>query len=79
MIWFWGSVGFWLAAWAFNAWLARQKVARGRAVRLFIPALFGVTLLILWEGVVRGLKVTVEPGADVLGVFVFVPPAGGHQ
>ena len=57
MIWFWGSVGFWLAAWAFNAWLARQKVARGRAVRLFIPALFGVTLLILWEGVVRGLKV----------------------
>ena len=29
--------------------------------------------------VVRGLKVTVEPGADVLGVFVFVPPAGGHQ
>ncbi len=29
--------------------------------------------------VVRGLKVTVEPGADVLGVFVFVPPAGGGQ
>lgn len=29
--------------------------------------------------VVRGLKVTVEPGADVLGVFVFVPPAGGEQ
>lgn len=29
--------------------------------------------------VVRGLKVTVEPGADVLGVFVFVPPAGGGK
>lgn len=29
--------------------------------------------------VVRGLTVTVEPGADVLGVFVYVPPAGGHQ
>ena len=27
--------------------------------------------------VVRGLTVTVEPGADVLGVFVYVPPAGG--
>ena len=26
--------------------------------------------------VVRGLKVNVEPGADVLGVFVFVPPTG---
>lgn len=29
--------------------------------------------------VVRGLTVTVEPGADVLGVFVYVPPAGGVQ
>ncbi|WP_040815990.1 helicase-related protein [Nocardia concava] len=27
--------------------------------------------------IVRGLKVTVEPSADVLGVFVFVPPVGG--
>ncbi|NMN99778.1 DEAD/DEAH box helicase [Gordonia sp. TBRC 11910] len=25
--------------------------------------------------IVRGLKVTAEPGADILGVFVFVPPA----
>jgi superfamily II DNA or RNA helicase len=29
--------------------------------------------------VVRGLKVTVEPMADVLGVFVFVPPTGGAR
>ena len=29
--------------------------------------------------IVRGLKVTVEPGADVLGVYVFVPPAGANQ
>lgn len=29
--------------------------------------------------VVRGLKVTVEPVADVLGVFVFVPPTGGGK
>jgi superfamily II DNA or RNA helicase len=29
--------------------------------------------------VVRGLTVTVEPGADVLGVFVYVPPAGGDK
>jgi superfamily II DNA or RNA helicase len=27
--------------------------------------------------IVRGLKVTVEPGADILGVFVYIPPAGG--
>lgn len=29
--------------------------------------------------IVRGLRVTVEPGADVLGVFVFVPPAGATK
>lgn len=29
--------------------------------------------------VVRGLKVTVEPGADILGVFVYVPPARGDK
>jgi hypothetical protein len=29
--------------------------------------------------IVRGLKVDVEPTADILGVFVFVPPAGGAQ
>ncbi|WP_454198092.1 helicase-related protein [Nocardia sp. Marseille-Q1738] len=29
--------------------------------------------------IVRGLKVTVEPSADVLGVFVFIPPVGGAQ
>lgn len=28
--------------------------------------------------VVRGLKVTVEPGGDILGVFVYVPPAGAN-
>lgn len=28
--------------------------------------------------IVRGLKVSVEPKPDVLGVFVFVPPAGGR-
>lgn len=57
MSWLWGAILFWLAAWAFNVWLANRKVARRRAVRLFIPALFGVTLLILWEGTVRGLGV----------------------
>ncbi|MCV2871211.1 ABC transporter permease [Defluviimonas sp. WL0050] len=57
MSWLWGAILFWLAAWGFNAWLARQPVAKTRAVRLFVPALFGVTLLILWEGIVRGLNV----------------------
>lgn len=52
-----GAILFWLAAWAFNSWLAAHH-GRARAVRAFIPTLFGVTLLILWEGMVRGLEVS---------------------
>jgi len=57
MIWFWAGIGFWLAAWGLNGWLARSPLAARRGVRLFIPALFGLTVLVLWQGVVRGLGV----------------------
>ncbi|MFN3281450.1 MAG: ABC transporter permease [Tabrizicola sp.] len=57
MTWFWGAIVFWLAAWGVNAWLSGRPVARTRGVKLFIPALFGVTVLVLWEGTVRGLGV----------------------
>lgn len=56
MSWFWGAILFWLAAWALNLRLAARAGGRG-AVRLAVPALFGITLLVLWEGTVRGLKV----------------------
>ena len=47
---------FWLATWVLNARLA---LASGhRAVRLAVPLLFGITLLVVWEGVVRGLAVS---------------------
>ena len=55
-----GAIGFWLAAWALNAWLARQtpKGAAGRrALGLAVPAIFGLTLLVLWEGITRGANV----------------------
>jgi NitT/TauT family transport system permease protein len=54
------AILFWLAAWALNEWLVRQtpssKLA-DRAIRLGVPVLFGVSLLVLWEGFVRGLHV----------------------
>ncbi|WP_343079515.1 ABC transporter permease [Ostreiculturibacter nitratireducens] len=56
MSWLLGAIVFWLAAWALNARLAREA-GRSRLVRALIPALFGVTLLVLWEGAVRGLNV----------------------
>ena len=55
-----GAIAFWLAAWATNEWLVRRKfrnVPANRAVRLAVPLLFGVSILVLWEGVVRGFNV----------------------
>ncbi len=51
-----GVIVFWLAAWALNVWLA-NRYPKSRAVRFFVPALFGVTLLILWEGIARGADI----------------------
>jgi NitT/TauT family transport system permease protein len=48
------AVAFWLGAWALNIRLAR---ARARWTRLAVPALFGAALLVLWEGITRGLNV----------------------
>lgn len=44
----------WGAAWALNAWLANS----GRRIAQFlVPALFGITLILMWELIVRGLEV----------------------
>jgi len=69
MIWLWGAVLFWVAAWGFNVWAAGQGFAQNRLWRIVIPALFGVTLLILWEGVVRGLQVApvILPAPSAIG------------
>ena len=48
------AIAAWLAGWAANIWLARQA---GRPARLLVPAIFGVSLLVIWEGLVRGLEV----------------------
>lgn len=56
MIWFWGAILFWLAALAFNIHTAKRHGNEPWA-RLLIPAVFGVTVLVLWEGIVRGLGV----------------------
>ncbi len=55
-----GAVVFWLSAWAINEWLVRLKpagVAGARAIGLAVPFLFGVSLLVLWEGITRGFHV----------------------
>ena len=52
--WVIGSLLFWLLAWALNVRLATRRDAW---VRFFVPALFGITVLILWEGMVKGFGI----------------------
>ncbi|MEM6728908.1 MAG: ABC transporter permease, partial [Pseudomonadota bacterium] len=58
MIWLWGALAFWAVAWAFNAWLANSRFRTTLAVRIAIPIIFGITLLVVWEGLVRAFDVS---------------------
>jgi NitT/TauT family transport system permease protein len=51
-----GAFVFWIAAWGANVLLSRRGL-KG-PMRLVPPVLFGVTLLVLWELLVRGLAVS---------------------
>ncbi len=48
------ALAAWAGAWATNLWLSRRP---GRAPALLVPALFGLTVLVLWQGIVRGFEV----------------------
>ncbi len=49
------ALAFWLAAWAANVWLSRSQ--RGGWAEFVVPALFGVSILVLWEGITRGFNI----------------------
>ncbi|MES2336043.1 MAG: ABC transporter permease [Pseudomonadota bacterium] len=53
----WIALIIWLAAWALNVWLAGRAVQGARAGKLLVPLIFGAAVLVLWEGLVRGLGV----------------------
>lgn len=46
----------WLVGWLTNVWLARQP--KSRATSLAVPVIFGVTLILIWESVVRGVGIS---------------------
>ena len=48
----------WLALWALNVAIARSRFSRTTAARVAVPVIFGISLLILWQGLVRGLGVS---------------------
>ncbi|MFZ7089996.1 ABC transporter permease [Primorskyibacter sp. 2E233] len=45
----------WAAAFAVNLWLVRRG---GRAAAYLVPVIFGLTILFIWEGMVRGLNIS---------------------
>lgn len=62
----------WGTGWFINAQLANSAAARGRFVQLLIPLIFGLTLLIMWELLVRLLDVSpiiLPPPTAIVGRF----------
>lgn len=55
--WIVAALAVWLLSWWANARLANGPGRRSAAVRLLVPAIFGATLLFVWEALVRGLGV----------------------
>ena len=54
------AIIFWLGAWMLNERLVRLKprpIAVQRLISIIVPVIFGITLLVLWEGIVRGFNV----------------------
>ena len=48
---------FWLGAWALNVAIARSALSHTRAARVAVPVIFGLAVLVVWEGLVRGFDV----------------------
>ncbi len=55
MMWVVGSLLFWVFAWWLNLFLAEKKPSR--ITSFIVPALFGVTVLFMWEGMVNGFEI----------------------
>lgn len=70
MSWLVFAILFWLAAWAANVAMARSRWHATRAVRIAVPVLFGATILVLWEGLVRyfGVSPVILPPPTAIAV-----------
>ncbi len=70
MIWLAFAAAIWVGAWWLNSRIANSALARQRWAQLFVTVLFGVTILVVWECVVRGLEVplVILPAPSVIAV-----------
>lgn len=51
------AFAIWIAAWVLNTRLANGPNSKTRFTQLLVPAVFGLTILVVWELLVRGLNV----------------------
>ena len=56
MIWVIAGLAIWAIGWWTNVILSRRP--RTRATGLAVPAIFGITLILIWECMVRGLEIS---------------------
>ena len=72
MTWIIGALVFWVVSWFANYRLARSSVSRHLAVRITVPALFGIAMLVVWEGLVRGLELpqVILPAPSQVGATI---------
>lgn len=62
----------WALGWALNRWLANGPLGALGWVRLAVPAIFGLTILVIWELSVRGLgvpPVILPPPSAIVATF----------
>jgi len=70
MMWLAAALILWAAAWALNVHLSHRRLTR--VGRLLVPAIFGITVLVVWECVVRGLNVpgVILPPPSAIGIRI---------
>jgi NitT/TauT family transport system permease protein len=56
MVFFWGTIVFWILAWSANIWIARQK--ERKLLNLFPPILFGGSVILVWQASVVYFEVS---------------------
>lgn len=72
MTWVIFALLFWLVAWAVNVRLSHTDLVKSKLGKLVVPAIFGITLLVVWEGLVRGLNVpgVILPPPSAIGARI---------
>lgn len=50
------GIAIWITGWGLNVWLSRRP--KTSFTRLVVPVIFGVTLILIWESVVRGFQIS---------------------